>query len=139
MAELCKRLGIPRTTFNDWIKRDPKLAVKKPGRPRGVWWVKLDRLAGRHGIDLIEALMLGESGRWIKAVDIAKTIGWSRKRIQLWCRNNPKFAKRLGKIYYIDLETWGVSQEDIIKIQCRLGTQENPGSSIRENLYETPV
>jgi len=112
MGELAAKLGIPRRTFQDWIDRDPDLGIFIDDRYGGTWWIKLDKLAGRQGIDLTAAYMLGSS-RWIKAVTLAELAGISRHTMRNWCRNRPGFAKRIGRIFYVDLEEFGASFDDV--------------------------
>lgn len=120
MRDLARELGIPRETFQRWIERDPDLAVWVPGgRGGGSWWVKLDKLAGREGITLEDAYMLG-STRWIKAVELAALSGIPRKTIANWCRDRPGFAKRIGRVWYVDLEDLGASREDVETLRGKI-------------------
>jgi hypothetical protein len=124
MRELAAKLGIPIRTFQSWVEADPSLSVlrKGPGKTGKVHWIKLDHFAGRHGIDLTDAYMLGSS-KWLKAVTLAELSGISRRTIAHWCRDRPKFAKRIGRIYYIDLEQLGAGPEDIQEIIRRMGQE----------------
>lgn len=113
LRELSESLGIPVATIQKWVERDPALSILKHGGPGGrSHWIKLDRLANKHGMTLIDAYMLG-STRWIKAVVLAEQAGISRKTMANWCRDRPGFAKRLGRIYYIDLEAFGADPEAV--------------------------
>jgi hypothetical protein len=113
LRDLSDELGIPVSTIQKWVERDPELSVYKAGGPGGgSHWIKLDRLASRHGMSLVEAYMLGSS-RWIKAVLLAEQAKIPRKTMANWCRNRPGFAKRLGRIYYIDLEAFGADPEAV--------------------------
>jgi hypothetical protein len=123
MSELCDRLGIPRRTFNQWVQNDPKLAVFVPnheGRANGggSYWVRLDRLAEKYGIDRVIAYTL-PSANWVKAVDIAKTSGIPRRSIARWCRDRPGFAVRIGRCWYVDLERLGADSEQLSTLASR--------------------
>jgi hypothetical protein len=117
---LARELGIPRRTMALWCKKDPELAYKI-GR---IYWVRLERFAGRPGVGLIDALTLGSS-RWMKAADLARLSEISRKTIGNWCRNRPGFAKRLGSDWYVDLESLGCSEEDIENLVKRLRSSQS--------------
>lgn len=118
LADLSERLGIPRRTLNDWVKDDPALAVWVPrkvcarGFYSGEYWIRLDRLAGRPGIDSIDALLLGEA-RWMKAVDLAALSGISRRTLSYWCRTRAGFGRRIGRNWYVDLEQFGAQSADV--------------------------
>ena len=120
MRDLARDLGIPRRTFQSWIEKDPSLAVWVPDSIGGAYWVKLDTLAERTGISLTESYTLGAS-RWIQATVLAELAGISRRTVAWWCRNRPGFAKRLGRIYYVDLESLGASRGDLEALRKRLG------------------
>lgn len=107
-TELARRLGLPRRTVVDWIHRDPSLAVMKDG----VYWIKLEKLADKPGMDLVSALTLPDH-RWIKAVDLALISGVSRRTVAYWCKTRPQFARRLGRLWYVDLELLGATEEQI--------------------------
>lgn len=125
MRDLCAQLGIPIRTFQKWAEEDPELTILiKGGRGGRSHWVKLDRLVGRQGISLTEAYLLGSS-RWMKAVDLAARAGISRKTVANWCRHRPGFAKRIGRIYYVDLEQFGASPDDVESLFQR----SRPGNS----------
>lgn len=125
MRELAKELGIPKETFQRWIEKDPSLAVYIPGGPgNGSWWIKLDKLEGRAGITLQDAYTLG-SRPWMKATLLAKKSGISRRTIAHWCRTRPGFGKRLGRIWYVDLEEFGANPEQIAKL-LGIGSNEEP-------------
>ncbi len=126
MGELAAKLGIPRRTFQGWIEREPGLGVFINDRNGGSWWVKLDKLAGRQGITLTDALMLG-SRRWVAAVDLAILAGISKRTMSHWCRTRPGFAKRIGQVYYVDLEELGASFDDVEELfqQLRVGGPGN--------------
>lgn len=81
--------------------KDPTLAIKRDG----VYYIALEKIADRPGFDLVAALMLPTS-KWVKAVDVARKAGISRKTVSNWCRTRQRFAKRLGRIWYIDMETF---------------------------------
>lgn len=119
VVDLCERLGIPRRTVNDWIQKDPTIAVWVPAKPRarrgvytGEHWIRLDRLAGRPGIDSVDALLLGEA-RWMKAVDLAAMSGIPRRTLSYWCRTRAGFGKRIGRNWYVDLEQFGAQSTEV--------------------------
>lgn len=120
MGELCEQLGIPRRTFNDWVNRDPDLAIEKPSRHGKVYWIKLDKLSERFGFDLVEVYGLMGT-RWVRAADLAKVTGISRRTICNWCRGRPNFGKRIGRNYWVDLKQFGASDEQIEKLLGELG------------------
>lgn len=125
MADLCKQLGIPRRTFQDWVKKDPSLAVLLPG-PRGsmAYYIRIDRLAGRHGIGPIDAYLLPRA-RWIRATELAQLAGKSRWTVQDWCRKRPGLGKRIGRNYWVDLDQLGASEEEIQALLGGLGEKED--------------
>ena len=114
MRELARRLGIHIQTFQKWVQKDPDLAVWRNDRYGGSWWIKVEKFVGRQGIGLIDAYTLGDR-RWIKAVDAAKIMGVSRHTMRNWCNNRPGFAKRLGRVFYIDLEDLGAAPDEVEK------------------------
>lgn len=120
LRELAAKLGIPRRTIQLWVERDPELSVLKKNESGNLsHWIVLDRFVGRHGITLIDAYTLGFSP-WVKAVDVAKMAGISRKTVANWCRDRPGFAKRLGRIYYIDLSQFGATSDQVVEVIKRL-------------------
>jgi hypothetical protein len=106
--ELARSLGIPIRTMSYMCKTDPEIAIKRDG----VYYVKLDKLAERPGFDLITAMLL-PTQRWVRAIDVAKFAHRSRKTMNNWCRSRPRFAMRIGRIWYINLEELGASEEQI--------------------------
>lgn len=117
MAELCDRLGIPRRTFNSWVEKDPHLAVYREnhsGRENGggSYWVKIDRLVDKYGLDPVVAHTL-ETSRWMKATTFAGISGVPRRTIAYWCRTRPNLGRRIGRHWYIDLEALGATDEQI--------------------------
>lgn len=129
MAELCSRLGIPRRTFNLWVQKDPDLAVFIANNTKvgggGAWWIKIETLAERSGLSLVQAYRLATS-RWVKAVDLAKFSKISRRTVASWCRNRPGFACRLGRVWYVDLEQLGANEEQIQELQLRISGKVSP-------------
>lgn len=115
MGDLCRQLNISRRTFNGWVEADPTLGIFI----KGVWWIKLDQLAQRHGISLTETFMLGSS-RWVKAVDLARIAGINRRTVAHWCLTRPNFGRRIGRIWYIDLAQWATTPEELEEILSRL-------------------
>lgn len=105
--------------MSSWCEKDPDLAFKK-GRE---WWIRLDMLAGRPGITLIDAYMLGSS-RWILATKIARMSGIPTKTVNNWCRSRPGFAKRIGTDWYIDLEQMGATQDEVLSLGLGNPSQE---------------
>lgn len=131
MRELARRLGVPIRTFNKWAQDDPELTVLLRGkRTKLTRWVKLERLAGRHGITLVDAYMLGSS-RWIKATTLATLAGIPRRTMAYWCRTRPGFARRIAHMYYIDLEQFGASIDDVEALHKKLNLG-NPGNDENE-------
>lgn len=118
MSELCRQLGIPRRTFQDWVKSDPELAVwREGGVGGGSYWIRIDRLAEKLGS--IEAYTL-RGQRWIRASRLAKAFGISRFTMLNWCQGRPGFAKRIGRNYYVDLEQFGATAEQVDELLGRL-------------------
>lgn len=131
MRELSRKLGIPRETFQRWIELDPSLAVwREGGIGGGSWWFKLDKLAEKAGLSLVDAYMLVEA-RWVKAVDLAAFTGTSRRTLAWWCKNRPRFGIRLGRNWYVDIDQMGWPEDQIDKVleALRVG---NPGSDGEE-------
>jgi hypothetical protein len=101
-ADIARQLGIPLRTMRDICKRDPALAVIR----HGAYYIRLDELAKRPGFDLVSAILL-RTRRWVKAVDVARARGRSRRNVAFWCRTRQRYAFRLGKIWYVDLDALG--------------------------------
>lgn len=106
--ELAKTLGIARRTVAGWCAADPKLAFKR----NGVYYIRVSELARRPGFDLVSALTLTNS-RWIKAISLAAVARRPRRTIANWCANRPRFAKRVGRVWYVDLEALGATDEQV--------------------------
>lgn len=94
--------------MKSWYRTKPWLFTKKSG----TYYIKLDLLAKCPGIDLIDAFCL-PGRRWFKAVDLAAAAGISRKTVGNWCRDRPRFAKRIGRIWYVDMESLGATEDQI--------------------------
>jgi len=107
-TELARQLGISRRTMSDICKNDPGLAFKR----NRAYYIRLTELAKRPGFDIIDAL-LAPHGSWIKAVKLAKMAGIPRKTMSTWCRTRPNFAKRIWRIWYVDLEQIGANEDQI--------------------------
>lgn len=105
---LARTLGISRFTMRDLCRRDPKLAFKQ-GRD---YYIRLEELAKRPGFDLVQALLLPHSDKWIKAVDLARMAGVPRRTVAYWCKTRPWFAKRIGRTWYVSAEVLGTTQEE---------------------------
>jgi hypothetical protein len=84
------------------------LAVRK-GRD---YYIRIDRLAVKPGMNIISALTL-ENRSWIKAVALAAAAGTPRRSVAHWCRTRPHLAKRIGRIWYVDLEELGATDDEI--------------------------
>lgn len=126
MSELCRELGIPRRTFQRWVEKDPSIAVwSLEGRGGGGWWIKLDKLEKRLG-SLLEAYLLGTK-RWVKATTLADESGIPRRTLVRWCRDRPGFGKRIGHMYYVDLQEFGASPEQIEALLGRLSQKAPKG------------
>ncbi len=119
LSVLSAQLGISRRTLSDWCLRDPSIAVRRGGKG---FWIKLDKLAGKPGIDLVEAHLIGEQ-RWIKAVELAEMAGIPRRTIGTWCRRNANFARRLGRIWYVNLSRLDITTEEL---ESRFGSLKFP-------------
>jgi len=74
----------------------------------GAWYVSIDELAKCDGIGgLTGALLLmnGPPRKWQEAVPLVTgALGVSSRTVEEWCQNRQGFAKRLGDVWYIDLE-----------------------------------
>lgn len=117
-AHLAKTLGISRHTVKRWCQVDPHVAIKI-GR---YWWIRLERLAARPGMDIVLAMMLPHQ-RWVKAVLLSEWTGIPRKTIANWCRDRQGFARRLGRIWYVDvdnLSSFAGSEDEAEKIRERV-------------------
>lgn len=106
--ELSKSLGIPRRTIAGWCQAQPELAFKR----NGIYYIRVSELAKKPGFDMISALMLG-SAKWIRATDLALVSGRSRRTISYWCATRSRFAKRIGRSWFIDLEALGATEEQV--------------------------
>ncbi len=126
--DLSKMLGLSRRTVSGWCANDPKLAYKK----NGVYVIRLSELAKRPGFDIISALTL-ETAKWIKAVDLAAISNQSRRTISYWAKNRPRFAKRVGRVWYIDLETLGAS-DDHVEVLRQWAPQQQVSIKVLETL-----
>ncbi len=86
-----------------------KICKSNPGfaeiGSHGDYYIQLDKLADSLGIDLVTAFML-PTQRWTKAVVLAKRAGISRRTVSSWCRNRARFAIRIGKLWYVNLNEW---------------------------------
>lgn len=97
--------------MGDICQSDSKLAFKR----NGIYYIRLEELAKRPGFDLVTAL-LSPHGKWIKAIELARRSGIPRRTMASWCRNRPNFAKRIGRIWYVDLELLGATEEQLDSI-----------------------
>lgn len=118
---LAEKLRISRRTVAGWCAADPKLAIRK-GRS---YYIKVEQLARRPGLDLVSVLTLGNSD-WVRAVHLAKVSRISRKTICNWIQKKPRFAKRIGRIWYIDLAEWELGDEARALLRKRLEEQPGP-------------
>lgn len=112
MRDLARQLGIPVRTIQRWVEKDPSLSVLKDDGSQGgpCHWIIIAKLVER-GLKVSDAYTIMEQ-RWVKAVDLAAVSGISRKTVANWCRGRPGFAKRLGRVWYVDLEQFGASPEE---------------------------
>ena len=108
-TDFVRQHGISRYTIRDICRRDTKLAFKKKD---GHYYVRLSELAKRPGFDLVGAILASHSN-WIKAIDLARHAGIPRRTVANWCLSRPNFAKRIGRVYYVDLEALGASEDQI--------------------------
>lgn len=113
-AEFARKIGINRNTMKSWYRLHPDLFVCRSGK----YFIKLEALAGLPGIDLVEALLLSQA-RWIRAVDLAAALGLSRRTVAAWCKRQPRFAQRIGRIWYVNPEQFGGSEEEVAEIWRR--------------------
>lgn len=106
-TELARTLGMSRFTIRDICRNDSKLAFKK-GRD---YWIRISELAKRPGMDIIEAVLTPNSGKWVKAVDLAKMANLPRRTVAYWCATRPHFARRIGRLWYLSTDVLGVTPE----------------------------
>lgn len=107
-SDLSKNTGISRHTIKCWCKRDPELAVKKKGH----WWLRLDRLAEKSGLDPARLFVLTQR-RWIKATDFTRgKYRLPRRTVAYWCLKRPNFAIRLGRVWYVCLDEIASTYEE---------------------------
>lgn len=119
-AELARQLGIAPRTMRKICKKDPALAVMN----RGAYYIRLEALARLPGFDLVTAFLL-PTQRWIKAVDLARSSGVPRRTIAQWCHDRPRFATRIGRVWYVDLEGLGANNEQIAGLLSDNGTKDS--------------
>lgn len=105
---LARTLGISRRTVSDWCRRDPSLAFRREGRD---YYIRVEQLAKRPGMDIISALLLENDGKWMKAVDLARLAGVPRRTVAHWCATRPWFARRIGRNWYLSREVLGATPE----------------------------
>lgn len=105
-TDLARSLKISRRTVSDWCRRDPTLAFKK-GRD---YYIRLERLAEKPGMDIVLAITATKQP-WVKAIDLARWAEIPRRTVAYWCRTRPRFAKRIGRTWYISVEELGASPE----------------------------
>lgn len=110
--ELSRTLGISRRTVSGWCKSDPRLAYKR----NGIYYIRVSELAKRPGFDLISALTL-TSSKWIKAIDLAAVAGRPRRTLAHWCVRKQAFAKRVGRVWYVDLEALGCTDDQVATLK----------------------
>lgn len=107
IAELARLTGISRRTLLDVAHREPDLVTV---RDNTLYFV-IDKLASKPGMGIIATLTLADGQRWMKVVDLAKISGIPRRTLAMWAKERPNFACRIGKIWYVRLETLGASPE----------------------------
>jgi hypothetical protein len=109
-SHLSKTLGISRHTVKTWCSASPGLAIKK-GRD---WYIKLEKLAERPGMDMVKLLtLLGSGEPWIRAVDVAAKAGIPRRTVAHWCATRREFGLRLGRIWYVNVSYLGGTTEQV--------------------------
>lgn len=94
--------------MRDWCAYDPDLAVRR-GRD---WYIRVSELARRPGMTYVQALLC-TSQTWVKAVDLAAASGISRRTVSYWAKTRPGFGKRIGRIWYVDLEQLGATPDQV--------------------------
>lgn len=107
-AKLAKTLGISDRTMRDICRNDKKLAYKRDG----VYWIRVAALAACPGMDEIKALLILESGKWVKVIDFARAASLPERTVRSWAATRPNFAIRLGKIWYISVEMLARNEEE---------------------------
>lgn len=105
-ARLAKNLGISRFTVRDWCQKIPGLAYKR----RNVWVIRLAKLAEMPGFDAVKVHLLTQK-TWVKAVLLAEKAGMSRRTLSYWCKNSPSFAIRIGRIWYVCVDSLDATSE----------------------------
>ncbi len=110
--ELAKQLGLARQTIWDICENDSRLAFKR----NGSYYIRISELAKKPGFDLVGAI-LSPHGKWIKAVELAKKYGVPRRTMSNWCLTRPNFAKRIGRIWYVDLELLGATESQVDELE----------------------
>lgn len=132
-SELADLLGISKRTVRGWCQADPKLALKKDG----IYWIRLVELAKRPGFDVISAFTI-PSARWMKAVHLASILNCPRRTVSGWCSNRRRFAKRIGRTWYVDLESLGATDEQI-EVLRTWSPSELPSKRVRDVLKRVVV
>ena len=113
-ADLARTLGISRYTVRDWCQTIPNFAYKR-GRQ---WVIRLSAVATLPGFDYVRALTHTKK-RWIKAVDLAASAGYSRRTMSHWCKTRPNMAIRIGRIWYVCPEDLGGTDEQRERLEQR--------------------
>ena len=113
-TQLAKSLGLSRYTMRDICRRDTKLSFKK-GR---VYYIKIEELAKRPGFSLVDAI-LASSGRWVKAIELARAGNIPERTIRSWCAEHPHLAVQLASMWLINLDNLGASEEQIADLVGR--------------------
>lgn len=117
-TELAKILGISRHTVQDWCHRDASLAIKI----KGVYHVRVEKLAERPGMDLVRAYLLVKTEqKWVSLAALSKLTGVSRRTLAAWAKNRPCFATRIGRNWYVSLETLTNDPEQLEILERRMG------------------
>ncbi len=118
---LAKQLGISRFTMACICRRDTKLAFKR----NGIYYIRITELAKLPGFNLIDALLVPH-GNWVKAIDLARLSGISRRTMTSWCKTRHNFAKRIARVWYVDLDQLDATESQIETLkQCVLGNKGN--------------
>ncbi len=105
-------------------RKDPELAYKK----NGIYYIRLTVLSTRPGFDLISALMI-TTQTWVKAVDAAQLSGLPRRTLASWCLTRPRFANRIGRVWYVNVEALGADEDELEFLASISGNDDDEGST----------
>lgn len=101
-TDLARLLGIPIRTVVGWCHRDPALGFKKGH----LNYIRVEKLAEKPGMDLVKAYLLPQNEqKWLTLAQLSKMTGIPRRTLAGWAKTRPTFARRLGRNWYVCLET----------------------------------